>query len=265
MASKTFITMSKKDCLVHYHDVFQTSESNWKSGIILARENQFGNAMSMAIISSEELVKAVIILLDGKGFEFRRVQGMDALFANHQIRYVIQYAMLVLNIFTEELKTHFIKFKEDPVAGMAFFNGLKANDINFVSKLEKYGLETMARLIAEFEWFSKVDIYRQQCFYSDYEDQLKTPISIDADTYKQAFLRLEKVRTVGQELIRTLESPDNLYVDHLNNMRRDFKQKKTYAQIGNSLAVLRQTRENPFVVIRKYFEGKNAVSDANSP
>lgn len=260
MAGKTFITMSKKDCLTYYKDVLQTSESNWKSGIILARENQFGNAMSMAIISSEELVKAIIILLDGKGFEFRRVQGMDALFANHQIRYVIQYAMLVINIFTEEFKTYFLKFREDPAKGMAFFNGIKANDINFVSQLEKYGLETLDRLTAEFEWFSKVDIYRQQGFYSDYEDQLQTPINIDAETYQQAFSRLEKVRAVGLELITSLESSGELYVNHFNSMRRNLKQKKTYARIADSLAVLRQTRENPFAVIKKYFEGKKRTS-----
>jgi AbiV family abortive infection protein len=260
MASKTFITMSKKDCLTFYKDVLQASESNWKSGIILARENQFGNAMSMAIISAEELVKAIIILFDGNGFEFRRVQGMDALFANHQIRYVIQYAMMVINIFMEDLKTYFIKFREDPSNGMDFLGGINANDINFVSQVEKYGLETMARLALEFEWFSKVDVYRQQGFYSDYEGQLQTPIKIDAETYQQAFARLEKVRAVGLELITSLESSEELYVNHFNSMRRNMKQKKTYALIGNSLAVLRQTRENPFAVIKKYFESKHGTS-----
>jgi AbiV family abortive infection protein len=254
MANKTFITMSKKDCLVYYKEVLQTSESNWKSSLLLAEAGQFGNAMSMAIISSEELVKALIILFDGKGFEFRRVRGMDALFANHQIRYVIQYAMLAINIFMEDFKTYFLKFSEDPVKGMAFFNGLQAKDINMVSQVEKYGLEIFQRLATEFQWFSMVDIYRQQGFYSDYEDQLKTPIKIDADTYQQAFSRLEKVRAVGLELIASLESSEKLYVDHFTNMRRGMKQKKTYVQIGDSLAVLRKTRDNPFVVIRKYFE-----------
>ena len=252
--------MSKKDCLVHYREVLQTSESNWRSGILLSEAGQFGNAMSMGIISSEELVKALIILFDGKGFEFRKVQGMDVLFANHQIRYVIQYAMLVLNIFMEEFKTYIQKFREDPVIGMAFFDGLKANDVNLLSQLEKYGIEMFERLSSEFQWFSKVDLYRQQGFYSDYEDQLKTPIRVDAETYQQAFSRLAKVREVGLELITALESSDKLNVDHFNNMRRSLKQKKTYAQIGKSLAVLRQTRENPFVVITKHFQGGSQAS-----
>ena len=256
--------MSKKDCLNHYKDVLQTSESNWKSGIILARENQFGNAMSMAIISSEELVKAIVILLDGKGFEFRRIQGMDALFANHQIRYVILYAMLVINIFSEELKSYFLQFKEDPAKGMAFINGIKANDVNFVTQLQNYGLETLARLSTEFDWFAKVDIYRQQGFYSDYEDQLKTPIDIDTETYHQAITRLEKVRVVGLEIINSLISEDEVYVNHFSETRRSLKRKKIYDQIGQSLAVLRQTRDNPFVVIKRYFETKDIDKNPNA-
>lgn len=254
MASKTFMTLSKKECLTHYRKVLETSDSNWKSGLILAKEQQYGNAMSMAIISSEELVKALIILLDGRGFEFRSVQGMDALFANHQIRYVILYVMLAVSLSTDEMKEYLGKLKADPVAGFSFVNQITTNDPTALNKLQGYGLELLARLGREFEWFAKVDVYRQQGFYSDYDEQLKTPIEIDSTTYQEALTRLEKVRVVGLGLIETLASSEDLYVNHFTHMRRNLKQNKVYQKIAASLATLRQTRENPFVVIKQYFE-----------
>jgi len=103
MSSKTFVTISKNECLTVYRNVLEHSDQKWESGKQLAKINDFGGATSMAIISVEELVKSLIIFLDGKGFEFRSIKGISTLFDNHQIRYLLAYTMFAMGLFGDEL------------------------------------------------------------------------------------------------------------------------------------------------------------------
>src|SRR4051812_38270732 len=101
MSSKTFLTIPKKECLEVYKTILKNSDNKWESGKKLADIGDFGGATSFALISVEELIKALIVFLDGKGFEFRSLKGIDTFFKNHKIRYIIAYAMFAMNLFTD--------------------------------------------------------------------------------------------------------------------------------------------------------------------
>jgi AbiV family abortive infection protein len=70
--------------------------------MIFAERGEHGSSVFMAITSVEELVKALIILMDGRGFALRNVVGIGVIFRNHQIRYLLSYAMFVINVASDE-------------------------------------------------------------------------------------------------------------------------------------------------------------------
>ena len=103
----------------------------------------------------------------------------------------------------------------------------------------------------ELDWFSKVDVFRQDGFYCDYEEQLKNPINIKHDDYISILKRLEKVRQVGIAVIDGYNSEDKDTVEQLAILRKEFKQNDHYRKIGDSLVKMRRTKQNPFDIIKQ--------------
>lgn len=254
MSSKTFLTISKKECLEVYTSILKNSDQKWEAGKNLAAINDYGGATSMAIISVEEMVKALIVFLDGKGFEFRNVKGMDTVFKHHQIRYLIAYAMFALSLVGDELFKFLAKIRENPSEVIRMDEAMVQNEEEFFEKnIKQYLFRKLIQLKREFDWFSQVDIFRQDGFYCDYDEQLKNPITISSYDYEQVIQRLEKVLKVGKEIILAFENQDEKLTDQFKDIKRNFKQKKYYQHIENLLATVRQSRETPFDLIKKKF------------
>lgn len=254
MSSKTFLTISKKECLIVYKDILANSNKKWESGKHLSLIGDFSSATSMAIISIEEMVKALVVYLDGNGFEFRKVKGMDKVFNHHQIRYLIAYIMFVISLFGEDLIRFIETVRENPSEITKISEALKQNKDEFFEKnLKVYFLRKLVLLEREFSWFSQVDVFRQDGFYSNYEEHLTNPITISKYDYKQVFQRLEKVRKVGAEIITAFEIKDESVIENLKKVKIEFKQMKFYSHIEKSLAIIRQSRENPFDIVKSNF------------
>ncbi|MBK7683086.1 MAG: AbiV family abortive infection protein [Bacteroidetes bacterium] len=254
MSSKTFLTISKEECLVVYKDIINNSDNKWASAKNLTDLKDYGASTAMAIISIEELVKSIIVFLDGKGFEFRTIKGIGIIFRNHQIRHLIAFAMFVVSVFGDDLFKFLAKIRENPNEIEKFSeNFKKENHELFERKLKFYLIRKIIRLKGEFDWFSQADIFRQDGFYCDYDESLKTPISISAKNHKEVIHRLEKVREVGKAIIEAYECTDEITVKYLKLAVKECKKQNLYFQIGNSLASVRQTRTNPFHLVRKSF------------
>lgn len=248
--SKSFMTIPKKECLIVYKKIWEHSEGKWTSGKKLAEAGDYGGATSFAIISIEELVKCLIVFFDGKGFEFRKVKGIKTIFENHQIRYLIAFAMFIIGLAGEELVKFINAFKNDPQGLAAFVKRLQTDKEFLESTVARFALRKLVILKREFDWFSQVDIFRQEGFYSDYNEQLKSPISITKDDYEEVINRLEKVRLVGKYLIESVETKDMLFQKQIGNIRRDFKANKIYEKAGTALTSVKLSKVNPFEFIK---------------
>lgn len=252
---KTFMTLSKEECLIAYKDVLSNSESKWEAGLKNAKNGEHGIALSLAIISIEELVKSLIILMDGKGFNIRSTKGIHTIFRNHQIRFVIAYAMFVVSVFGEELIRLIQMLKGDPKLLPNLIVKFTNNDPVMLRWLKIYSIKKFLMLKREFEWFSQVDLFRQDGFYSDYDGMLRSPLKIDGQNYFEVIHRLDKVRRVGKSLIDSLNSEEELYTEHFQNMKQMFYQENFYDKIGAALSTVRKARQNPFDVIVEKIKG----------
>lgn len=254
MSNKTFLTISRKECLVVYREILENSDKKWDASKKLADIGEYGGATSMAIISIEELIKALMVFLDGKGFEFRNVKGMEAIFNHHQIRYFLAFAMFIMCLFGDELLKFIEKLLKDP-DGVIKLNEENKKDKDFFYKnMRFYILRKVILIKEEFNWFSNVDVFRQDGFYCDYDDQLKNPIKITKDEYDGVFQRLERVKKVGIALIDGFNEQDELITEQFDIIKCDFKQNDVYKKIADFLAKMRKTRQSPFDLIKQSFE-----------
>jgi AbiV family abortive infection protein len=113
--NKPIAFYSEDECYTLYKKVIENSNKKWESAELLAKHSDYGGAISTHITSMEEMIKALILLFDAKGFDLRKVEGMDIILRHsHKLRHFIGFTMFALNLFIEEMMSFIIKVKENP-------------------------------------------------------------------------------------------------------------------------------------------------------
>jgi|GEM_PF-1413412 len=250
MSNKTFKDLTQNECIEAYKRMVNNSDIRWRSAVLLAANNDFGGAIRDHITSIEELVKAMIIYMDSNGFEFRKVDGMDKILTkSHSLRHFMAYLMFVLNVFIEDIKAFYEKVKMDPTMIKKLNGKTKRGRMQMRKFMGPYLFKMVLKLKAEFKWFEKVELLRQTGTHVDYSDKLITPEDISVKDYKQVLIRLENVRFVGKEFLKTFGYENTYMEKEIEKLKSDFKTKGWYYNMGQALT--NPKNRNPFEAITK--------------
>ena len=253
MKAKGFQNISQAECISVSASIMANANQKWHSGKLLAENNDFGGAISLSIVSLEEQIKALLLLADGNGFQFRKVKGMNAIFQNHGVRYIIAYYIFVMAVFGEDIFRFIYRMRDNPDHMKELITLYKTDKSIMEKKAGNYLMRKLIHLSHEMEWFSKIDLFRQDGFYSDYDGELKTPIIITQETYIETMERLIRVRFAANEIMRVLQKPDEHFLVEFNKMRKQFKQDQMYEKIGTGLQMVKQTKHDPFAFMKDWF------------
>lgn len=254
MDSKSFVTISREECGIVYKQIIDNSNKKWSSAKILAENGDFGGAASFCIISIEELIKALIIFLDSKGFEFRRIKGSNSLFEQHRIRFVLTYLMFGISIFGEELMRFVSKVHENPQEIKKLNDLMKFDKEKFDKLINSYLLRKFVLMKQELKWFSEIELFRQKGFYCDFSDELETPLSISQTDYEGLFRRLKSVKKVIHKMVIMFNSNEVEVVQKIEQIRIGIKKDKGYESLKQMLGKVKGREANPFNLIINAFE-----------
>lgn len=244
MNNKSFINISQSECLIEYKNILINSNHKWETSKMLAGAKDYGTAISHAIISTEELVKSIVLLLDSNKFQFRN--SMPSIFKDHNLRHFISYGMLILNVFSEDLFKFISEARENPQKTYNTLSAFFKDEKSVQLKAKFYLFKKIILLRKEFRWFSKLEKNRQSGFYYDYIEIPLNPISITEQSYFEVILRLEKVRKIGLMAIDILTNQDELFSEQLEQLKKDFKDKKYYENISKLIIKAKQKNKNIF-------------------
>jgi AbiV family abortive infection protein len=262
------MTISKNECLSVYSEILKNSDKKWQSGIKLADNKDFGGAISLAIISNEELIKALIVFFDGHAFKFRRVKGINALFKNHQLRYLIAYTMFAIGSLAEDIVRLVKELRKEPTLIDKIIHTFTNDRAQFESWIFEYLQHKLNTLGKEFDWFSRIDMFRKDGFYCDFRDYLKNPVEITELDYQHAFIRLNLVRNLGMSLIDSINDQNPVLSEALNSLKSNFIKYDYYTKVSTLLAVLKNKWDNPFEIIKSYIlenvDTKDMISILNT-
>jgi AbiV family abortive infection protein len=241
--NKTFMVLTKAECIVASNHLLQNAESFYNDARLLANNNSFGHATSLLIQSTEETMKALILFLDGKGFQFRRsVKGINNFFVNHKLRYGLAMIMSIMYTFSEDLKLLFRIIMRDPYA-FEYLNDKRQQMENFVVTYLK---RKILIVLNEVEWFSKAEFLRQDGFYVDFMDDIKTPLQISKADYEDVHLRIDGMRSIVIAFIQSFESQDELFIKYVTKLKNQFITENWYENIGNVIDKFKDKRVNPY-------------------
>lgn len=253
--------LSVEECYLFYKKTILNSNRIWKSAGVLANDEDYGGAVNKLITSVEELVKAIIMLADAKGFEFRKAEGMQSIILkSHSLRHFVGFGMLLLNLFISDFKKFFKKIKENQADIIEMYE----NKVSAENIAKKYMLKIIPILKDEFEWFSKVEKVRQQGTHVDLEEEIITPLSLTSKDYDEVFKRMNNVRYIGQEMIETLNSDTEELKQQLSKIKKKFIISDLYSNISKAIASTKNGRKNPFDLFGENFKDFDSISKVNN-
>jgi AbiV family abortive infection protein len=240
MKNKAFANFTNNDCLEHYSEFLINSEKKRKDADILAKAGSYDTAISLAIISLEEMIKGILVLADGCGFKFRRIKGINTLFRNHDIRYFIAFGLFSVSLVEEDFMKFMAFIINNPSEILNLIQKMENNDPVIEKKLKWFLLRKFSLLKKEFAWFYKVNIFRQDGFYWNFH---KTKITIE--NYLDVTRRIDKVRQYGDVIIPTIKSGGYAA------LTTTFQAEDYYSKIENVLGILSRSKQSPFDLISK--------------
>lgn len=263
--NKNFMVLSQVDCVEAYKELFLNADSLYNDAKLLANNASYGRASSLLIHSTEETIKGLILFLDGHGFQFRnKVSGISNLFDNHQLRYVIAMFISFLHIFSEDLK---------------YFRNKVLNEPNFIFELAKnkektkdiflqYAKKKIKIINHEINWFSNLEYLRQDGFYVDYVDEIKTPLHINKTEFEEVLIRIDGMRNTISEIMLYFETNDEFLLKEILKMKKQLIIENWYENLGILIKNIKDRKKDPLKdfsnilsEISQEFENKNLITE----
>jgi AbiV family abortive infection protein len=251
MAKNNFMTIPRTECNIAYKEILLNSDQKWKTSELIAQYGDYSSALSSAIISTEELVKAFIVFLDGQGFSFRNIKGMHNIFRNHRIRYFILFFLYVMGLFNEEIQKLMTTVIRRPPSVLSRYSESKIWKKKFQVNIEKYILQKTQQLQLEIERFSTLDAIRQASFYTDYDGNLKSPATFTKEDFEIFQSRLYLARFTGEGIINSFINADVDTMKSIERLKMDCVKKGYYKKIEEAFKYMNDKRLDPFEAFMK--------------
>jgi AbiV family abortive infection protein len=179
--------LSDEKCLDASKEAFINANNHKQSAELIAKNKQYGMAVSILILSTEELVKGILLYIQYLSIDIRNISGVYLFFTDHIIRHRLatminlMYPMLKLImgiVFKTKEKLH------NPESNIQFTNEENAiiyEDENEIKNLFK-------DLPAMMDWWDEANMNKNKGFYVDYSNSLETPMQVSELEYNQAFV-----------------------------------------------------------------------------
>lgn len=250
-SNTSFFNVPREKLMQFYPEVIANSVSQFQGANSLASIEKYGMGISHLLISTEEMIKALVIVMDAKGFEFRKIKGMDIFFKNHEIRFFIGFITFILTLFGEDGMKLVKAIKDNPSKTKELTLLIK-NKQEMNTKLKWYFLRKLIIIRNELSWFSKAEAFRQNGFYVDAKGNLVSPLLYTSQDFKDTQLRIEKVNKTIQYCIDAFLSEEEKLVEAINETKQKFQSANYYSLIENELENRRNGKATFFDIFQKF-------------
>lgn len=194
----TFINLTAQKSKGIDYCIYKNARQLRKDALLIAKSNKsYASATSLLILSSEEVIKSVLVLLHSQGYKTYLIKDSKKFFSDHRVRH--QLAQLIeLSIgILESLEK---KASNEPVTLLKtkseFWNGL-LNGILEIALASKPFLDSAQRVKKLMEFNYK----KNQGLYVDFRDKLLIPqIEISESDFIETRLIVNRIFNVYKGL-----------------------------------------------------------------
>lgn len=149
---------------------------------IATQRKSYSSATSLLILSSEEVIKSILVRLHSEGYKIYQVKEANKFFRDHKIRHQIAQ-LLEMSTGLIEVPLKYKQQKPTTIAKtkVTWFNTFINESLNLIRSMEPL-LDTINTTV-KLQGF---DDLKNQGLYVDYSDALLSPqIKVTKDTYNE--------------------------------------------------------------------------------
>lgn len=205
MQEVTFINLSEKDSKDLHLDIFENAKCLKSDSLLLSDVNKsYSSASSLLILSSEEVIKAILVLLHSHGYRVYLLKDAKGFFKNHEIRHSLQ--MLIetgMSLFDTIDKWEDRKLKKQiPNTKKKWLN----NTLQFLSDAA-FVLSNVSSAMSKVEGIQKFNHLKNTGFYVDYKNEILIPQKIIFQEDYKSILETSNRLVIFYKQLRILFHP----------------------------------------------------------
>lgn len=193
--AKKFMNLSPTQAKGIDRIIFKNGLQLYKDAITIAEVNKsFSSSTSLLILGSEEVIKAIVLLLHSEGFLIFRIKDSKKLFSSHEIKHDVFKFIELASSFLET----FIKYSDKEALQSKHIN-TSVKWINSLVNGFSDVLEVLKPMLMSAERYDDIqnfNAYKNAGFYVDYHDEIKIP---------QEQFSIEKFAEIKQTVLRLIK------------------------------------------------------------
>ena len=243
---KSFQNLDKIECKKTSNAAMQNAKEHIDTAEVLRARNRYGQAITHLITGNEEQVKSLILHLDSVGFQFRKIKGLNNVFKNHDLRYVISFLMFSLSILAEHINSLGEKLRRNEIQfeRITDIENETKNDPEASQEIIERVIYELSKILDEIKFFKSFEEQRQEGMYVDYIQEIKTPSQINYSQYLELKKRIDNVQKVIHDLKISLSHDNQQSSDFLNKTLEYFHDKQVYNYIEGFLKKVNSPKIN---------------------
>lgn len=188
---KKFKNLTPKESIGLDLHLYKNAVQLKKDAILIAdKRKSYSSATSLLILSSEEVIKSILILLHSKGYNIYKLKESTKFFFDHKIRHQIaQLIEMGLGIIETFMKYEEEKLKKPFKTKYKWLNNV-LNEVSNIAISSGLFFDSTHR-IKKLQGFNDL---KNKGFYVDYKDALILPqTEINEVSFKETLLVTERV------------------------------------------------------------------------
>lgn len=221
----TFINLSAIQSKGIDEAIFKNAKQLKKDALLIAVGNKsYSSATALLVLSSEEVIKAVLVLLHSQEYKVFQIKDARKFFTDHKVRHEIATILEFLNGIATGLDSI---GKKDEVPELV----TNTND-DFLAKLKnglkavRDFLEPISNSLERINEVQEFDTLKNKGLYVDFKDQLIIPqVAIKQYKYKQTKDSVEQIFKY-YKIIKLLFHPklqNHIAVEEINTTKKGLK------------------------------------------
>lgn len=200
--SKNLLTLNKTEKRKVVKELLKNGESKRASSQTLVENNDIASAIHLQILSMEEDIKAMILMLDAHGFKIiENVQHINSIFKNHRLRFVTGFILSSLSYFKEDIER-----LPELARNKRLVKAILSKKTYFLKPVLLHLANRAMQIQDELFLFSEMERIRQMANYVDFVNEIHSPSNLTIDDFELVQKRVLKINSTVLLIDRNLKS-----------------------------------------------------------
>lgn len=199
-----FLNISPKNSKSLHEPIYKNADKLRKDALLIAKDNKsYSTATSLLVLSSEEVIKAILVLLHSEGFNVYKIKDAKKFFSDHKVRHELAKLLEIVNGFIESG----IEFENNERSKVESF---KNETFNEVFGIIKDLVKSAKPFIKSGERINALKVFndnKNKGLYTDYRETLLIPsLVITEEVFHRSIDIVERIFKT-YKILRLMHNP----------------------------------------------------------